>query len=51
MKYIKKFDTVSAQTEYLENAKLDTYVGYVGETQDVYYDDAIPVGGGNDLGQ
>lgn len=41
MKYIKKFDTVSAQTEYLTNNELDTYVGYVGETQDVYYDDAI----------
>ena len=42
MKYIKRFSTLSGQTEYLTNEELDTYVGYVDETQNVYYDDAIP---------
>lgn len=42
MKYIKKFDTISAQTEYLNSADIDTYVGYVSENETVYYDDAIP---------
>lgn len=42
MKYIKKFDTLSAQTEYLNSADIDTYVGYVDENETVYYDDAIP---------
>ena len=42
MKYIKRFSTLSGQTEYFENTELDTYVGYVDETQNVYYDDAIP---------
>lgn len=42
MKYIKRFDTLSAQTEYLNSADIDTYVGYVDENETVYYDDAIP---------
>lgn len=41
MKYIKKFDTLSGQTEYLNSADIDTYVGYVDENQTVYYDDSI----------
>lgn len=43
MKYIKRFDTLSAQTEYLNSADIDTYLGYVDENDTVYYDDAIPV--------
>lgn len=42
MKYIKKFDTLSAQTEYLAEADIDTYLGYVDENDTVYYDDALP---------
>ena len=42
MKYIKRFDTLSGQTEYLNSADIDTYVGYVDENQTLYYDDAIP---------
>lgn len=42
MKYIRKFDTLSAQTEYLNSADIDTYVGYVDENETVYYDDALP---------
>lgn len=42
MKFIKRFDTLSGQTEYLNSADIDTYVGYVDENQTVYYDDAIP---------
>lgn len=42
MKYIKKFDTLSAQTEYLNSADIDTYVGYVEDNETVYYDDALP---------
>lgn len=41
MKYIKKFDTLSAQTEYFNSAEIDTYVGYVVENDTVYYDDVI----------
>lgn len=41
MKYIKRFSTLSGQTEYLANNELDTYVGYVDETHNVYYDDAL----------
>lgn len=40
MLYIKKFDTLSAQTEYFNSAEIDTYVGYVVENDTVYYDDA-----------
>ena len=42
MKYIRKFETLSGQTEYLNSADIDTYVGYVDENETVYYDDAIP---------
>lgn len=42
MKYIKKFNTLSAQTEYLNSTELDTYLGYVDENDTVYYEDAIP---------
>ena len=42
MKYIKKFDTLSGQTEYLNSVDIDTYVGYVDENKTVYYDDALP---------
>lgn len=42
MKYIKRFNTLSGQTEYLNSADIDTYVGYVDENQTVYYDDALP---------
>ena len=42
MKYIKKFSTLSAQTEYLANAEIDTYLGYV-EGVGLQYDDVIPV--------
>lgn len=43
MKYIKKFDTVSAQTEYLNSADIDTYLGYVDENNTVYYDNNIVI--------
>lgn len=43
MKYIKKFDTLSAQTEYFNSAEIDTYVGYVVENDTVYYDNAIVI--------
>lgn len=43
MKFIKRFDTLSGQTEYINSADIDTYVGYVSENQTVYYDDALPV--------
>lgn len=42
MLYIKRFDTLSGQTEYINSADIDTYVGYVNENETVYYDDAIP---------
>ena len=42
MKYIKKFSTLSAQTEYLSSAEIDTYLGYV-EGVGLQYDDVIPV--------
>lgn len=42
MKFIKRFETLSGQTEYLNSADIDTYVGYVDENKTVYYDDAIP---------
>ena len=42
MKYIKRFETLSGQTEYLNSADIDTYVGYVDENQTVYYNDALP---------
>lgn len=43
MKYIKHFSNLSGQTEYLNSADIDTYLGYVDENDTVYYDDAIPV--------
>ena len=43
MKYIKKFDTISAQTVYLNSAEIGTYVGYVDENETVYYDDSIVI--------
>ena len=43
MLYIKRFDTLSGQTDYLNSADIDTYVGYVDENQTVYYDDALPI--------
>lgn len=43
MKYIKRFETLSGQTDYLNSADIDTYVGYVDENETVYYDDALPV--------
>lgn len=43
MKYIKKFDTVSAQAEYLNSADIDTYLGYVDENDTVYYDNNIVI--------
>lgn len=42
MKYIKHFSNLSGQTEYLNSADIDTYLGYVDENDTVYYDDAIP---------
>lgn len=42
MKYIKRFSNLSGQTEYLNSADIDTYLGYVDENDTVYYDDAIP---------
>lgn len=42
MKFIKRFDTLSAQTEYLNSADIDTYVGYVDENETVYYNNALP---------
>lgn len=42
MKYIKHFSNLSEQTEYLNSAELDTYLGYVDENDTVYYDDTIP---------
>ena len=43
MKYIKHFSNLSGQTEYLNSADIDTYLGYVDENDTVYYDDAIPI--------
>ncbi len=43
MKYIKHFSNLSGQTEYLNSADIDTYLGYVDENDTVYYEDAIPV--------
>ena len=42
MKFIKRFETLSGQTDYLNSADIDTYVGYVDENHTVYYDDALP---------
>lgn len=42
MKYIKHFSNLSGQTEYLNSADIDTYLGYVDENDTVYYDDALP---------
>lgn len=42
MKFIKKFETLEEQTDYLNTVDIDTYVGYVNENQTVYYDDALP---------
>ena len=43
MKYIRKFETLEEQTDYLNTVDIDTYIGYVDENKTVYYNDAIPV--------